>query len=183
MKITTVSMKPEFIVLQPSVPPDRVLDWAQILQEGLTALPARGLYVVVRGVEVLYVGRSRVLPQRVGELIGSLLSGRGNHAAGAVMCTAGVVAGDLRLVFYFGAEAYRREPEVVVALRPRFNTKYRRDTRGRWHTSAPPAPPGMSPAAQLLVEVLGRNPRKEPHPAVQDEPRDAYEILERILGG
>lgn len=153
--------------------PDLVLTWETLLTDGLRALHAhpKGLYVVMRRDDVLYVGRSYRLPLRVGELIQGVIGGLGTHTAASAMHAAGIRPADVTIAVYFGIEVYLREAEIMRALKPQFGARYRRDEEsGEWVQTPKRSAikvddlAGLDPVGAatraLLREILG--PPKDP---------------------
>ena len=164
--------------------PDRLITWDDI-SDGALLLPwedSKGLYVLSDSAEeALYIGRSKILPRRVGQLFAALLTGASKtHLGGARAWTAKVRPADVVLELYYGQGPWSREYKLIQQVAPPLNAErvlperhikevplaqeekhtpfFAREPLG---SSAPPEPPQLPTPSKTndLIDLVAAQPR------------------------
>lgn len=114
------------IGMQPSVE----LSWDEITTgEGLPQRldGAAGLYAILGGDELLYIGSSRSLGRRIGQAVGAICGAPGLHPGGRrIFITWDTISRPLRFLAFEGEMARVRERDAIVTLKPQMNVLHLR---------------------------------------------------------
>lgn len=104
--------------------PDLELTWQDLphVNPGELEDLGRLLFGLFGEGELQFVGRSQTFAVRLGSIVGALVSGDIRlHPGGGRMRQAGMDPTTARIEVYFGQAAYRREFELIRALKPPLN--------------------------------------------------------------